>query len=195
MRNISFDNPLWLLLLLPLAIGILVPYAIAIRKDNKSKSVITSLILHVVILVLVGLAVAGTVITTVMTQTQVIVVADVSYSTSQNLDQVDETIAEIQASLPKNSKLGIVCFGKDYVLHTELGGEVTSVKDAAVDNTATDIAAALEYASTLFGEGVLKRVVLLTDGKETVNEDVTGMVAAVERLVAQDIATAILRRA
>ena len=188
MRNISFDNPLWLLLLIPLAIGTLVPYLIAIGKDNKSKSVITSLILHIAILVLVGLAVAGTVITTVMTETQVFVVADVSYSTNQNLDAVDDTIAEIRASLPKNSKLGIVCFGKDYVLHTELGGEVKSVKDAPVDDTATDIASALEYVSTLFGEGVLKRVVLLTDGKETVSEDASGMIAAVERLVAQDIA-------
>ncbi|MBR2621503.1 MAG: VWA domain-containing protein [Clostridia bacterium] len=188
MRNISFDNPLWLLLLIPLAIGVLVPFFIAIGRDNKSKSVITSLILHIAILLLVGLAVAGTVITTVMTETHVIVVADVSYSTNQNLDQVDKTIADIQASLPKNSKLGVICFGKDYVLHTELGSEVTSVKDAAVDDTATDITSALEYAATLFGEGVLKRVVLVTDGKETVSEDVTGMVAAVERLVAQDIA-------
>ena len=67
MRNISFDNPYWLLLLIPLAIGTLVPYFIAIGRDNKSKSVITSLILHIAILLLVGLAVSGTVITTVMT--------------------------------------------------------------------------------------------------------------------------------
>ena len=164
MRNISFDNPLWLLLLIPLAIGVLVPFLIAIRKDNKSKSVIASLIIHLVILVLIGLAVAGTVITTVMTETHVFVLADVSYSTDRNLDLVDEYIAQIQASLPENSKVGVICFGKNYALQTELGGEIKSVKDAVaddlVDDSATDIASVLSYAATLFEEGVLKRVVL-----------------------------------
>ena len=192
MRNISFDNPLWLLLLVPLAIGVLVPFFIAIRKDNKSKSVVTSLMIHIVILALIGLAVAGTVITTVMTETHVVIVADVSYSTERNLDEVDEYIAQIRESLPKNSKVGVICFGKNYVLHTELGGEVKSVKEAVasglVDDSATDIASALSYAATLFGEGALKRVVLLTDGKETVGEDASAMISAVEQLVAQDIA-------
>ncbi len=192
MRNISFDNPLWLLLLIPLAIGVLLPFFIAIRKDNKSKSVIASLIIHIVILVLIGLAVAGTVITTVMTETHVYIVADVSYSANRNLDEVDEYIAQIRDSLPKNSKVGVICFGKNYVLQTELGGEIQSVKDAVaaglVDDSATDIATALSYASTLFGEGMLKRVVLLTDGKETVGENTSALIAAVEQLVAQDIA-------
>ena len=192
MRNISFDNPLWLLLLIPLAIGVLVPFLIAIRKDNKSKSVIASLVIHLLILVLIGLSVAGTVITTVMTETHVFVLADVSYSTERNLDQIDEYITQIRESLPENSQVGVICFGKNYVLQTELGGEIKSVKNTVteglVDDSATDIASALSYASTLFGEGVLKRVVLLTDGKETVGEDTSAMIAAVEQLVAQDVA-------
>ncbi len=188
MRNISFDNPLWLLLLIPLFIGVLVPFFIAIRKDNKSKSVIASLVIHLLIALLVGAAAAGTVITTVITETHVYVVADLSYSAERSLDEVDEMIAEIKASLPENGKMGVICFGKDYVLHTPLGGELLSVKDAKVDNTATDISAALQYAGSLFTEGALKRVVLLTDGMETVREDVSGMVAAVEQLAGKDIA-------
>ncbi len=187
MRNISFDNPYWLLLLIPLALGIFIPYVIAINKENKSRSIVTSLILHTLILLLVGLGVAGTVITTVMTETHVYVVADVSYSANRSLENVDEYLAAIQASLPKNSKMGVICFGKDYVLHNELGAPLTSVKEAAVDDSATDIASALKYAASLFEEGVLKRVVLLTDGRETVSDDVSGMVSAVEQLTAQDI--------
>ena len=187
MRNISFDNPYWLLLLIPLLAGVLIPFFVAIRKENKSIGVVTSLVIHIIILLLVGLAVAGTVITTVMTETQVFVVADVSYSANRNLERIDEYIASIQASLPRNSKLGVVCFGKDHVLHTEAGGEITSVKNAQVDNTATDISSALAYAGTLFEEGTIKRVVLITDGMETVSEDVSGMISAVEQLVAKDI--------
>ncbi len=188
MRNISFDNPWWLLLLIPLALGVIIPYAVAVRRDNKSKSTVASLIIHLIIVLLIGLGVAGTVITSVMTQTQIIVVADVSHSAERSLDDIDTYIAQIQAELPRNSVLGVVCFGKTPVLHTELGEEITSVKGTAVDGSATDIASALDYAASLFGEDVLKRIVLITDGSETVSEDVSRIVSAVERLVAADIA-------
>ena len=78
MRSISFDEPLWLLLLIPLALGILIPWLIAIRRENRSHSAVASLVIHIIIAVLVTLSVAGTVITTVITETEVIVVADVS---------------------------------------------------------------------------------------------------------------------
>ncbi len=191
MKNISFDNPLWLLLLIPLALGIIIPFAIAIRRDNRSKSVVASLIIHMVIVLLVGLSVAGTVITTVMTETHVYVVADVSYSANKSLDSVDGYINSVKESLPRNSKLGVVCFGKNHLLHTEMGAELTSVKDAVgtdkIDDSATDIASALEYTASLFEDGVIKKVVLITDGRETVNEDVSEMIAAVEQMNAQDI--------
>ena len=188
MRNISFDNPYWLFILIPLAAGVLIPFFISIRKDNRSKSVIASLILHVLILILVGLGVAGTVITTVMTRTEVWVVADLSYSANKSTEDIDRYLAEIRDNLPNNSELGVICFGKDYTVHTELGAELTSVKDAKVDQSATDIATAIEYAGTLFSEDAIKRVILITDGRETVSEDVSGMVAAVEGLVARNIA-------
>ncbi len=191
MKNISFDNPLWLLLLIPLAVGVIIPFAIAIRRENKSKSVVASLIIHLGIVLLVGLSVAGTVITTVMTETHVYVVADVSDSANKSLDAIDGYISLIKESLPRNSKLGVVCFGKDHALHTELGAELTSVKEAVsknkVDGTATDIASALEYTSTLFEEDVIKKVILITDGRETVSEDVSGMISAVEQMNAHGI--------
>ncbi len=191
MKNISFDNPLWLLILIPLALGVIIPFAISIRRDNKSKSVIASLIIHLAIVILVGLSIAGTVITTVMTETHVYVVADVSYSANKSLDAVDGYINSIKDSLPSNSKLGVVCFGKNYTLHTEMGAPITSVKEAVsgekVDDTATDVASALEYTSTLFEDGVIKKVILITDGRETVNEDVSGMISAVEQMTAHDI--------
>ena len=62
MRNISFDNPLWLLIAIPLFAAVLVPFFLAIRKDNKSKSVIASLVLHLVIVVCVALAAAAVVL-------------------------------------------------------------------------------------------------------------------------------------
>ncbi|MBQ7379434.1 MAG: VWA domain-containing protein [Clostridia bacterium] len=189
MRNISFDNPWLLLLAIPLLAAVIVPYCIAIRKDNKNAHTVTSLILHLLIIALVVPALAGMASVTVMTQTEVYVVADVSYSANRNLDLIDSYITELQTKLPENSIAGLVCFGKDAVCVTPAGEEVLpSVTTAQVDDSATDIAAALEYTATLFSDGVIKRVVLLTDGKQTDDHAAGELISAVEHLYAENIA-------
>ncbi len=187
MRNISFDSPYWFFVLIPLFIGILLPFIIAIRKEKRSKSVVASLVIHIAIVALIGFAAAETLYTSVITKTEIIVVADVSYSSRDNKTEIDKCISEIEKSLPKNSKLGVVLFGKNQKLHTPLGEERKPVTDEGVDTSATDIASALDFASELFSDGVLKRIVLLTDGAETVSEDVSGMIASVEKLNSKSI--------
>ena len=189
MRNISFDNPWLLLLAVPLLAAVIVPYCIAIRKDNKNGHTVASLILHLLIIALVLPALAGMASVTVMTETEVYVVADVSYSANRNLDLIDSYINELQGKLPENSTVGLVCFGKDAICVSRAGGEtLPSVKDTAVDDSATDIAGALEYAATLFSDGVIKRVVLLTDGKQTDANGTSALISAVEHLYADNIA-------
>ncbi len=185
MRNISFDNPYWLLLAIPLGIALLVPYFISVSKDNRTKGWVASLIIHIVMIISIALAAAGPLHTTVMTVTKVYVVADVSYSSNRNLDEIDEYIKGIQESLPPNSRLGIVCFGKDAKILTSSGTEVKSVKEADVDDSGTDIAGALRYTSTLFSVGEIKRIILITDGFSTTADGDTA--AAVNELVAKDI--------
>ena len=189
MRNISFDNPWLLVLAIPLLAAVIVPYCIAIRKDNKNAHTVTSLILHLLIVALVVPALAGMASVTVMTKTEVYVLADVSYSANRNLDLLDEYVAELQTKLPENSAVGLVCFGKDAICVTQAGEEpLPSVKESGVDDSATDIAGALEYAATLFSNGVIKRIVLLTDGKQTDADGTTALISAVEHLYAENIA-------
>ena len=185
MKSISFDNPYWLLIAIPLLAAVLIPYFISVSRDNKNKSWTISLVVHIVIVVSLALAAAGLVHTTVMTRTKVYVVADVSYSASRNLDQIDEYIRQIDNSLPQNSRLGIVCFGRDAKILTSSGTEIKSVKEAKVDDSGTDIAAALDYTSTLFSTGEIKRIVLITDGADTTYDG--SVVAAIERLQAKNI--------
>ena len=189
MRNISFDNPWLLLLAVPLLAAVIVPYCIAIKKDNKNAHTVTSLILHLLIVALVVPALAGMVSVTVMTETEVYVVADVSYSANRNLDLIDTYIAELQQKLPENSSVGLVCFGKDAVCVQKAEKEpLKSVKQSGADDSATDIAGALEYAATLFSRDVIKRVVLLTDGKQTSADGASALISAVEHLYAENIA-------
>ena len=185
MKSISFDNPYWLLIAIPLVIALLVPYFISVTKDNKTKGWIASLVIHFVIIAAVALAAAGLAHTTVMTRTKVYVVADVSYSSERNLDLIDEYIQNVKDALPQNSRLGIVCFGRDYEILTSSGEAIRSVKESTVDKSATDIAAALDATSTFFSTDEIKRIVLITDGYETTGDGKA--VSAVERLIANDI--------
>ncbi|MBQ9116803.1 MAG: VWA domain-containing protein [Clostridia bacterium] len=187
MKNISFDNPLLLLIAIPILALILVPFFIAVKKENKSKSAVASMILHVVMAVLVTLSLAGAAFSTVITETDVYVLADVSHSAERNLGKIDEYISELNGKLPKNSKLGIICFGRDTEILTEMGGEIRSVKEAQVDDSATDISGALDQVSGLFAEDVIKRVVLITDGKETHSEAAGKLISAVEKLYSRNI--------
>ena len=184
MKNISFDNPWLLLLAIPLVLVIVIPYFISVNKDNKTIGWKISLGIHIVIIALASLAIAGLMSTSVLTETTVYVVADVSYSSDKNLDEIDERIAEIRDSLPENSTLGVICFGKDSVVLTPAGRTLRSVSEANVDNTGTDIASALDYAGKRLEENpdTIKRIVLITDGNDTVNKSASAIASVVDRL-------------
>lgn len=172
-----------LLIAIPLLAIVLVPFFIAIRKDNKTKGTIASLIFHILIVICVSLCAGGLISTTVMTETHVYVVADVSYSANRNLDEINQYIDSLEDNLPKNSKLGLVCFGANQELLTSPGEDIKSVLEATeIDDGATDIISALEYTAGLFEEDVIKRIVLISDGKQTDNEATPELIRTVETL-------------
>jgi len=184
MSNINFDNPLLLLIAIPLLILVAVSFILVIRKENRTFNNIFSLICHILIVVLLSLAFAKTTYETVMTETNIYVLADVSYSSNENLELIDKYIDDLKDNVPKNSKIGIVCFGKDYELLVEPGEEIISVKNANVDVGATNICSALEYTATLFKDNVIKRIVIISDGEET---DDSNIVSVVQSLASDDI--------
>lgn len=169
MSSINFDNPWLLLIALPIIVLFVVPFAIAIRKDNINGHNVASGIIHIVMAIIIAFAAAGTSIITTVTQTDVYVLADVSYSSSLNLDTVDRYINNLE--LPPNSRKGVVCFANGYKLVTRLGQKFTTVKDSGVDATSTNIVEALSYTGSLFRDDVIKRIVLITDGKATDGSD------------------------
>ena len=187
MNSISFDNVYLLLIAIPLIVLFTVPFAIAIRKTNRNGHNIASHVLHVVMAIIIAFAAAGTSITSTLTETEVYVVADVSYSANKNLDTIDRYIKNL--ILPKNAKLGLVCFGKDYELLYDLDnpGKIGSVKNYTVDDSETNIAEALQYTGTLFRDDVIKRIVLITDGKQTDVKDTYAIKRAVDTLEAQNV--------
>ncbi len=182
MSSINFDN-IWLLLIaIPLIAAFAIPFAVAVRKENRNGHNVASIVMHVAMSVIIAFAAAGTSVKTVLTETEVFIVADVSYSANRNLGRVDEIIRGIK--LPDNSKVGLVCFGKDSeLLNTPTSKEkLKSVTEASVDDSETDIAGALNFAGEQFRSDVIKRIVLITDGRQTDESDAFAISRAVSEL-------------
>lgn len=189
MTSISFDNPLLLILGIPALLLLLIPYFIAIRKENKSKSTRISLGLHVAIALLISLVIAGLHVTTVKTKTEVIILADLSYSTDSDMEKIDGYIKEMvrEENVPINTSVGVVCFGKNSVVNTELGGRFDSVAATMPDVSATDVSKALEFTSNLFSEDAVKKIILITDGNQNTSGGSSGMINSVKNMMAKDI--------
>lgn len=169
MSNINFDNPWLLLLFLPLAAAVTVPFFWAVRRENANGHNVASLVLHLLICVCFTLAVSGMSYESVVTETNVYVVADLSYSADHNVSDVQRKLAQVADKLPENSKMGVVAFGRNHKIVSDMGGGVPDLSSVTgIDKSATDIGAAIRYAGNLFDDGVIKRIVVITDGAETV---------------------------
>ena len=187
MKNISFDNPYLLLLAIPAIILIVVPFFIARNKDNKLITWTLSVFTHAIIIGLVALAIAGMSTVSILTETTVYVVADISHSSAQNLDKIDEYIAEIKDNLPEKTKLGVVCFAKGNAILASPGRKIKSVSTIDIDKSSTDIAKALNFTANLFDGTTLKRIILITDGNDTVNNSSSTIASTVQRLTEDGI--------
>lgn len=187
MSSISLNNAYMLFLIIPLVALLLVPFLIAVRRENVNGHNVASCVLHVLMAVIIAFTAAGTSIVTVITGTEVYVVADVSYSANRNLDVIDGYINKLGNNLPANSTMGVVCFGKDYQLLTRPGEQFRTVKIADVDDSETNILSALDYAGSLFHNDVIKRIVLITDGRQTDATDSNALKRQVDALKAANI--------
>lgn len=181
MTNISFDRPYLLLLAIPLLLITLIPFFIAIGKTNRSRGAVASLILHIFLSLIISLVAAGASITRVITETNVVVIADVSHSTADRLDTIDSYIKEVEGNLPDNSKMSVIAFGKNSSLVTGFGESFTTVRGANVDDSSTNIKAALTRAASLFTGDAVRRIVLITDAKDTSGK-FDGAIATIDAL-------------
>lgn len=182
--SLHLEEPFLLLIVaIPLIVLFTVAFALVTRKENANGHSTASYVLHIALAIVIGFAAAGTSWITTLTETNVYVVADVSYSANKNLNEIDNIIKN-RIKLPRNSKIGVVCFGKDYELLCDLGSQnnVTSVKNSTVDDSETNIAEALSYTGSLFKEDVIKKIVLITDGKQTDETDAYAVRRAIDTL-------------
>lgn len=190
--GIQFTYP-WLLLLIIPAIGVaLIPYFLINKKYRRTRNRIVSIVLHSVIMVLAVSVLAGIkfVYQLPNTQNEVILLVDVSVTESENAEDRDKFVKNvISDGVGGNYKMGVVTFGFDQNYAVHLTNDLDSIyedyKSADLpDIRATDITAALKYASSLFEFPETAKIVLISDGIET---DEIGNSETIRSIVARGI--------
>ena len=177
MRNleIHFSHPIVLWLIVVAAILTLIPYFRLAKRYRKTRNRITSIVLHMIVMVLAVTTLAGIRFDYEIPndENEIIVLVDMSETEEQSQQARDEFVRVVlDDSRFDNYKVGVVTFGFDQEYAVPLTYDVEKVYDrylkaATPDTSATNIAAALEYTKDLFENPATAKIVLVTDGKET----------------------------
>lgn len=173
--SIHFEYPWLLLLLIPAAVLTVLPYLLLSKRFRRTRNRIISMVLHGIIMVLAILVLSGMTFNYKIEndKNEIIILADVSYTQELSADRRDLFIERVvEESGFDGFKVGIVTFGFDQCYAVPMTTDTKSIMNkyysaAAPDTTATDIAAALTYASTLFQYPETAKIVLISDGKQT----------------------------
>ncbi len=172
--RINFENPWFLLLLIPAAAFTLIPYFRAAKKYRRTRNRITSMALHGLVMLLAVCVLSGINFKYDVPndKNEVILLVDKSFSSDKSNEEKDQFVYEVLHSIDDEFNVGVVTFGYDQILAAELSSDPDEVYSAYMrsptpNGTATDIASALSYASTLFTNPEAGRIVLLSDGMET----------------------------
>ena len=183
--EISFEQPWLLLLVIPAFAIILIPFLLLPKKRRGTFQKITPVVLHLFIVSILVLILSGLHFVKSIENQAVMLLLDFSHSTMPVQEFIVAHADEILDAMDEEVPIGVIAFGGEQVYVVEIpGGNPDAPSSGLFDNgqltaseltarvseivtDATDIAGALEYAVQLMPEGLDKRIILLSDGKET----------------------------
>ncbi len=172
--RVIFNNPWFLLLIIPAVALVLALYFRVSKKYRRTRNRVTSVVLQLIVLLLNISVLAGAkfAYTEPILKNEVMLVVDLSHSNKASEEKKNEFIKDILEASDSIFQMGIVTFGKGQVYAAELNYDTDKVFEDYLnaerpDDSATDIAAALEFAARKFNNSKGSKIVLITDGIET----------------------------
>lgn len=173
--HLYFAYP-WFLLLIVLAFAVtLIPYFRLSKRYRRTRNRITSMVLHLCVMVLAIVTFAGLEFRYEIPneKNEIILLVDVSDTEEWVRTEREEFIQRVLDDCKHDGfNVGVVTFGFDQEYAVPLTTEIETIYESycnAVlpDTSATNVASALEYTKTLFNNPETSKIVLITDGKET----------------------------
>lgn len=180
---IEFETPLYLFLLLLLPFVLLI-LRVSLVDAPPVQRALSTLVRMTVVLLLI-LALAGTIWVTQSDELALFVIVDVSDSVPEDAaDQVAKLYEKISHHAQRPDLLGMVTFGNDAAVSRELSTDSKDVTlGSASDTSNTSIENAILHARKSMPSSTVNRVLLLSDGNETRGDGI----AAAQRAAARGI--------
>jgi Ca-activated chloride channel homolog len=165
--DIRIEQPLWLLLFIPIGIYIIYTWRSSGQR-MKSRSTILFVLRGIAVALLI-FALTSPYLTLRVTEEQVLFVVDRSASIEEVGTAADSWILESLKGRKENHSVGIYSFAENFRTDVKLANTdvVVPVIDRMEKNEATDIAKAIDLSSALANRNLATRIVLLSDGLET----------------------------
>lgn len=207
--NINVDAPLFFLILIPALLLGIIPFFKLHKKRRMSSKHLIPFIIHLTLIFLLTSLLAGVKIRETITapvDNTVVFVVDMSDSNSPMIEEMDDYIHEIISSADRNiTKFGLVAFGGSdnygIMQQIDIGNlqyqenvpddmeyrYLNFTYDTEKEYDVTDISSGLSAAKTMIlnqARRTNKRVVLLSDGRETVE---SGALASAKELLKESI--------
>lgn len=165
--DIRIDQPLWLLLLIPIAFYMVYTWKSSGMRLKTRGTILFAL--RSLAIVLLIFALTSPFSTLRVEEEQVLFVVDRSASVEGVGDGADRWIAESLAARRANQSVGLYSFANTFRTDTLLTDGDVSVSgvEKLEEEDATDLAKAVDLASSVAKKNIATRLVLLSDGLET----------------------------
>ncbi len=164
--GVTLEHP-WILALFP----VFVAYVILTGKRIKHMPLLKKRIaqvLRIVLMLTLTLAAASPSIQTKAGTTTTIFAADISDSNKKSMNEIERFIDEAMKNAGKKDLTGVISFAAESRVLKMPSKEDTVVSiNSRIKSDSTDIEKAIVLARSIMPDNTAKRVVLLTDGKET----------------------------
>lgn len=207
--NINVDYPLFFLILVPALLLGIIPFFKLHKKRRMSSKHLIPFIIHLTLIFLLTSLLAGVKVRetiTAPTENTVVFVVDMSDSNAPMIKEMDDYIHEIMSNADKQiTKFGLVAFGgsqnNGIMQQIDVGGLQYTDKipsgeryrylnldyDTTKEYDSTDISTGLTAAKSMILNSSIrtnKRVVLMSDGRETIE---SGALSVAKDLLKQNI--------
>lgn len=181
--SIHFQYPWLLFALIPVFFIALFYHFRTSKKYRRNRNRIISLILHLTAMTLVVFVLSGINFQYDQpnVENEILLLVDMSDSNSESENDKDDFIRSVLDESASDYTMGIIMFGYDQVFAAPFSRNVDEVYNNYInspvlpDTSATDIAAALQFARANLKNPLTAKIVLLSDGLETDGDAMTAV--------------------
>ncbi|MBR7165571.1 MAG: VWA domain-containing protein [Clostridia bacterium] len=166
--SLSFQEPWFLLALIPALAVVLIPYFLLPKKRRVMTRHLVPVILRSLAVTLLVLVLSGMAVVHTASDKAVMLLVDLSNSTTSVQEEMEKRSSQILSHLDHKTPAGVIVFGYDQVYTAKLEeGRKSFTLDEIDSPIGTDMENAITLANTVMPKDLAKQVILLSDGIET----------------------------